>query len=81
MTSYGWIECVGHADRSCYDLHSHSKATRVKLVAEKALDSPKQVVIATIQPNNKEIGKKFKESSKKVKTLHFLIYSNCFRYV
>ena len=22
-TSYGWIECVGHADRSCYDLTKH----------------------------------------------------------
>jgi glycyl-tRNA synthetase len=19
-TSYGWVECVGHADRACYDL-------------------------------------------------------------
>ncbi len=23
--SYGWTECVGIADRSCYDLVSHSK--------------------------------------------------------
>ena len=28
-TSYGWIECVGHADRSCYDLTQHSSHTRV----------------------------------------------------
>lgn len=23
-SSYGWIECVGVADRSAYDLHAHS---------------------------------------------------------
>ncbi|KAK7484906.1 hypothetical protein BaRGS_00023826 [Batillaria attramentaria] len=26
-TSYGWIECVGCADRSCYDLTQHTKTT------------------------------------------------------
>ena len=30
---YGWIECVGHADRSCYDLEQHSKKTGIPLVA------------------------------------------------
>ena len=24
-TSYGWIECVGCADRSCFDLEQHAK--------------------------------------------------------
>lgn len=36
----GWVECVGCADRSCYDLTSHTKATNVKLVAEKRLPEP-----------------------------------------
>ena len=36
----GWVECVGCADRSCYDLTQHSKATGVKLVAEKPLPEP-----------------------------------------
>ncbi|KAK6035130.1 putative glycine--tRNA ligase [Cooperia oncophora] len=31
LTSYGWIECVGNADRSCYDLTQHSKATNTKV--------------------------------------------------
>ncbi|KAL4222209.1 hypothetical protein ACF0H5_018247 [Mactra antiquata] len=39
-TSYGWIECVGCADRSCYDLTCHQKATGLKLVAERKLDEP-----------------------------------------
>ena len=25
--SYGWIECVGIADRSAYDLHAHTVRT------------------------------------------------------
>ncbi|CAC5391735.1 GARS [Mytilus coruscus] len=31
-TSYGWIECIGCADRSCYDLMAHTKATGIKLM-------------------------------------------------
>ncbi len=27
-SSYGWVECVGHADRACYDLDVHGKATK-----------------------------------------------------
>lgn len=29
--SLGWVECVGIADRSAYDLTCHSKATNVGL--------------------------------------------------
>ncbi len=27
LTSYGWVECVGCADRSAFDLNQHAKAT------------------------------------------------------
>ncbi|CAD7694264.1 unnamed protein product [Nyctereutes procyonoides] len=40
-TSYGWIEIVGCADRSCYDLSCHARATKVPLVAEKPLKEPR----------------------------------------
>ena len=36
----GWIECVGCADRSCYDLTQHTKATGTKLAAERRLAAP-----------------------------------------
>lgn len=36
----GWIEIVGCADRSCYDLLCHARATKVPLVAEKPLKEP-----------------------------------------
>ncbi|KAL6097796.1 gars1 [Pungitius sinensis] len=39
-TSYGWIEIVGCADRSCFDLQCHARATKVPLVAEKPLKEP-----------------------------------------
>ncbi|CAJ0748176.1 14873_t:CDS:10 [Entrophospora sp. SA101] len=32
QSSYGWIECVGCADRSAYDLTVHSNRTKEKLV-------------------------------------------------
>lgn len=69
MTSYGWIECAGHADRSCYDLHSHWKATNVKLAAEKTLETPKLVNLVEVSPNKAAIGKAFKAVAKKVEKL------------
>lgn len=35
LMSYGWIECVGHADRACYDLEVHAKATNTPMLAAK----------------------------------------------
>lgn len=66
LTSYGWIECVGCADRSAYDLTQHTKATGVKLMAEKKLPAPKNVDVCEIVPNKVLIGKTFKKDSKLV---------------
>ncbi|KFD57737.1 hypothetical protein M514_01407 [Trichuris suis] len=59
-TSHGWIECVGIADRSCYDLLQHSKATGVKLVAEKHLTVPKKVTGTRCVPDKRAIGMKYR---------------------
>uniref|UniRef100_A0A1I8BHG3 glycine--tRNA ligase n=1 Tax=Meloidogyne hapla TaxID=6305 RepID=A0A1I8BHG3_MELHA len=66
LTTHGWIESVGIADRSCFDLHQHSKATGVKLVAEKKLVQSKQVDVIEAVPNKASIGKLFKNESKKI---------------
>ncbi|EPB78018.1 glycine--tRNA ligase, partial [Ancylostoma ceylanicum] len=66
LTSYGWIECVGNADRSCYDLTQHSKTTNVKLVAEKKLPEPKTVNVVEAVPNMALLGKEFKKDAKRV---------------
>ncbi|KAF1760274.1 hypothetical protein GCK72_008520 [Caenorhabditis remanei] len=68
LTSYGWIECVGNADRACYDLQQHFKATNVKLVAEKKLPQPIDVDVVEAQANMALLGKSFKKDSKKIQT-------------
>ncbi|KAK9160024.1 hypothetical protein Syun_006365 [Stephania yunnanensis] len=65
-SSYGWIECVGIADRSAYDLHAHTEKSGVALVAHEKFSEPREVeklVIATVK---KEIGLTFKGNQKKV---------------
>lgn len=64
LTSYGWVECVGCADRSAYDLTQHTKATGIRLAAEKKLPAPKQVKIVEAVPNKAAIGKEFKKDAK-----------------
>jgi glycyl-tRNA synthetase len=66
LTSYGWIECVGCADRSCFDLTQHTLATGVKLSAEKKLEQPKEVRIKACLPNKGVIGKLFKADAKAI---------------
>ncbi|XP_045443184.1 glycine--tRNA ligase isoform X2 [Pipistrellus kuhlii] len=65
-TSYGWIEIVGCADRSCYDLSCHARATKVPLVAEKPLREPKTVNVVQFEPNKGAIGKAYKKDAKLV---------------
>ncbi|CAM6000212.1 unnamed protein product, partial [Sphagnum balticum] len=63
-TSYGWVECVGCADRSCYDLTQHTKHSGVKLVASKQLPEPKVVDVAEVQADKGAVGKLFKQNAK-----------------
>jgi len=64
--SHGWIECVGHADRSCYDLEQHSSKTGIPLVASERLPEPIQVEKVVAEPNKKLIGPRFKADQKEV---------------
>ncbi|XP_014260795.1 glycine--tRNA ligase [Cimex lectularius] len=66
LTSYGWVECVGCADRSAYDLTQHTKATGVRLSAEKKLPEPKTVTVTEAQVNKGIVGKVFKKDAKAV---------------
>lgn len=61
LTSYGWIECVGCADRSAYDLTQHTNATGVRLSAERKLDKPKEIQVSEVVPNKAVAGKIFKK--------------------
>uniref|UniRef100_A0A8C5SFC0 Glycine--tRNA ligase n=1 Tax=Laticauda laticaudata TaxID=8630 RepID=A0A8C5SFC0_LATLA len=65
-TSYGWIEIVGCADRSCYDLSCHTRATKVPLVAEKLLKEPRIANMVQFEANKGAIGKAYKKDAKLV---------------
>ncbi|CAM0904830.1 unnamed protein product [Alopecurus aequalis] len=64
--SYGWIECVGIADRSAYDLHAHSDKSGVPLEAHEKFAEPREVEKLVITPSKKELGLAFKGSQKMV---------------
>lgn len=68
-TSYGWIEVVGHADRSCFDLSRHAQKTKTELVAARLLPEPVLVKLINIVQNKKEIGMAFKADSKPINTV------------
>jgi glycyl-tRNA synthetase len=59
QSSYGWVECVGHADRACYDLQVHSTATKTPMVATEKVDPPQEIEYAKLKLDRKELGKVF----------------------
>ncbi|GFZ03961.1 glycyl-tRNA synthetase [Actinidia rufa] len=62
--SYGWIECVGIADRSAYDLRAHTEKSGVPLVAAEKFLEPREVEKLVIAPVKKELGLAFKGNQK-----------------
>eukprot|EP00095_Tigriopus_kingsejongensis_P005100 maker-scaffold161_size295871-snap-gene-1.26 protein:Tk05100 transcript:maker-scaffold161_size295871-snap-gene-1.26-mRNA-1 annotation:"hypothetical protein TcasGA2_TC013782" len=66
LTSFGWVECVGCADRSAFDLNQHFKATGVKLCAEKSLPEPILKDVVELVPQKAVLGKAFKKEAKVV---------------
>ncbi|KAF7669289.1 hypothetical protein LDENG_00203290 [Lucifuga dentata] len=89
-TSYGWIEIVGCADRSCYDLKCHARVTKVPLVAEKLLKEPislnhsysltsSHIVVNVVQfePNKGAIGKAYKKDAKYIME-YLAVCDECF---
>ncbi|KAI8920193.1 hypothetical protein DFJ77DRAFT_507576 [Powellomyces hirtus] len=65
-SSYGWIECVGCADRSAFDLTAHTKKTGEKLVVREALPEPLIEDKWTLEVNKKTFGPAFKKDAKAV---------------
>lgn len=65
LTSYGWIECVGCADRSAYDLTVHSKFTGTELKVKESLHGgsiKEDIWEATL--DKKLVGPRFKKDAK-----------------
>merc|ERR1719456_833861 len=67
-TSIGWLECVGIADRACFDLNAHGEAAKVDLMFRETLDPPVEVEVTRL---TKAAGiaamKAFKKQGKGVK--------------
>ncbi|KAF2669035.1 glycyl-tRNA synthetase-like protein [Microthyrium microscopicum] len=68
LTSYGWIECVGCADRSAYDLTVHSKATNTELCVKEKLPKPLEIEEWVVDVDKKKFGPKFKKDAKAIET-------------
>ncbi|PKS12965.1 hypothetical protein jhhlp_000306 [Lomentospora prolificans] len=68
LTSAGWIECVGCADRSAYDLSVHAKKTGAPLYVRERLDEPKIIEEFEVEIDKKQFGPRFKKDAKAVQT-------------
>jgi len=64
LDRFGWVECVGIADRSAHDLMAHMKATGENLYAS----GERKVRRIVARPKMSEIGKVFRDKAMKIKT-------------
>ncbi|TBU15574.1 glycyl-tRNA synthetase [Ordospora colligata] len=60
-TSHGWVECVGIADRSCYDLKCHEEMSGISLRSKRRLAEPREVDEWVLKLNKKEWGPRIRE--------------------
>ena len=66
LTSTGWVECVGCADRSAYDLSVHAKKTGAPLIVRQRLDEPKVIEEWAIEIEKKKFGPFYKKDGKTI---------------
>ncbi len=62
----GWIECVGCADRSAYDLTVHAKRTGEALAVRETRHQPLSIEEWHVELNKKKIGPAFRQNAKAV---------------
>lgn len=64
---FGWIECVGIADRSAYDLSSHIDSSGTDMYAVRKYDEAKIVNVKKIVTDMGKLGPLFKGDAGKIK--------------
>ncbi len=69
LTSLGWVECVGIADRTAYDIKAHMDATGVDMTAFKLYDEPVKEKKKVVVPKMGRIGPEFGINAKEVKEM------------
>ena len=68
LASTGWVECVGCADRSAYDLSVHASKTGANLVVRERLEEPLVIEEWAVEVEKKKFGPLFKKDAKAVET-------------
>ncbi|NJD78410.1 MAG: glycine--tRNA ligase [Candidatus Methanoperedens sp.] len=63
---FGWVEVVGIADRTDYDLKAHAKQSETELTVYIPYDKPKKVERFIVKPNMGILGPKFKGKAGKI---------------
>jgi glycyl-tRNA synthetase len=66
---FGWIECVGIADRSAYDLNAHIKSSGTDMYALRKFDKPRTIEVKKIAPKMDVLGPLFKDKAGRIKNL------------
>lgn len=66
LTSTGWVECVGCADRSAYDLSVHAKKTGAPLIVRQRLDEPITIEEWDVEIEKKKFGPMYKKDGKTI---------------
>ncbi len=67
--AYGWVEIIGIADRTDFDLKSHISHSKEDLSIFKEYDKPKTVTVTKPSFNMKKFGPTFKKDSNKAKEI------------
>jgi len=63
---FGWVEVVGIADRTDYDLNAHAKMSNTELAVYREYDEPKMIEQFVVKPDMGKLGPLFKSRSKAV---------------
>ncbi|CAH0049331.1 unnamed protein product [Clonostachys solani] len=66
LTSSGWVECVGCADRSAYDLSVHAKKTGAPLLVRQQREVPLVIEEWQLDIEKKKFGPLFKKDARTV---------------
>lgn len=64
---FGWVECVGIADRSAYDLNAHIISSGVDMYTLRKFDEPRGIVVKKIVPKMNILGPRFVGKAGKIK--------------
>jgi glycyl-tRNA synthetase len=63
---FGWVETVGIADRTNYDLHAHAQQSGTAMTVFIQYDTPKKVQRRRIIPNMSVLGKQYRQKAKAI---------------